>query len=354
MRHIPHIPLSVIVPVYNGQRHLKTCVHSILRQSFGDFRLILVDDGSTDHTPAICDTFATRDPRVYVIHQRNSGSIAARKAGIFSTWAQESDYLILSDADDLWPPRAFETLMEQAQLQNADVVCGAIKRVWKGIILPDSYLPPCLQIQAPQTYDKEQILQKLLISCYGISDLPVNLFAKVYKTAVLTQAADFAPVVRFMGEDLSLTLRILNLAQKLVMIPDCVYHYRIGGSTSKFMPYMMEDFLSLYRYKRQFPLPPNAPLLMDIELMNIVNSWLLLCAQQGKYTDAQLFAEATGLCAHPEIRAAADHLCAVVHEPHQTALWIQENKPESLAMQAAHTARRQAAVFAVKQFLLRL
>lgn len=354
MTHSTRVPLSVIIPVYNGQRYLPVCIRSILCQSFSDFQLILVNDGSTDRTPAICDAFAKKDSRVHVIHQNNCGSIAARKAGIFSPWAQQSDYLILSDADDRWAPHAFARLMEQAYLHDADTVCGSTRRMWKGLLLPDSYSPPCLQIQSPQIYDRQQIHQKLLISCYGVSNFPVTLYAKIYKTALLSQAADFTPIVKFMGEDLSLTLRILNLAQKLIIIPDCLYYYRLGGGTSKFMPYMLEDFLSLYRYKGQFPLPPNAPVLMDIELMNIADSWLLMCAQQGRYTPEQLLQEAQSLCAQPEMQAAAAHLCSVQTTVHPTARWITANQQESLAQQASQTARKQAAAFAVKNLLLRL
>lgn len=74
--------ISVIVPVYNAGKYLARCVESILAQTFTDFELILVDDGSTDNSPVLCDHFAGRDSRVKVIHQKNAGVSAARNAGL--------------------------------------------------------------------------------------------------------------------------------------------------------------------------------------------------------------------------------------------------------------------------------
>ena len=90
--------ISVIVPVYNAGKYLARCVESILAQTFTDFELILVDDGSTDNSPVLCDHFAGRDSRVKVIHQKNAGVSAARNAGINTSC---SDWICFVDSDDL-------------------------------------------------------------------------------------------------------------------------------------------------------------------------------------------------------------------------------------------------------------
>lgn len=90
--------ISVIVPVYNTGKYLARCVESILAQTFTDFELILVDDGSTDNSPVLCDHFAGRDSRVKVIHQKNAGVSAARNAGINTSC---SDWICFVDSDDL-------------------------------------------------------------------------------------------------------------------------------------------------------------------------------------------------------------------------------------------------------------
>ena len=88
---------SVIVPVYNVEKYLKECVDSILKQTFTDFELILVDDGSTDNSPALCDEFAKNDSRVKVIHNKNGGASVARNTGMK---AAQGRYLINIDSDD--------------------------------------------------------------------------------------------------------------------------------------------------------------------------------------------------------------------------------------------------------------
>ena len=97
--------ISVIVPVYNAGVYLEKCVNSILDQTFTDYELILVDDGSTDQSGALCDEFAQKDPRVLVIHQKNAGSSAARNAGIK---ASKGSFLSFVDSDDWVDPDFLE------------------------------------------------------------------------------------------------------------------------------------------------------------------------------------------------------------------------------------------------------
>lgn len=89
--------ISVIVPVYNVEKYIHRCVDSILNQTYPDFELLLVDDGSPDHCPQICDEYAQKDPRVKVIHKPNGGLVSARNAGIL---AAQGDYICYVDSDD--------------------------------------------------------------------------------------------------------------------------------------------------------------------------------------------------------------------------------------------------------------
>ena len=114
---------AVIVPVYNtGKNKLTKCIRSILAQSYQQFVLILVDDGSTDDSGAICDGFAVQDARVKVIHQTNKGSVEARKTGVFSEEAQTAKYIAFSDSDDTMPKDALEKLVTVAEKEQADCV----------------------------------------------------------------------------------------------------------------------------------------------------------------------------------------------------------------------------------------
>ena len=88
---------SVIVPVYNVEKYLPECIESVLNQSFGDFELILVDDGTKDNSGVICDEYAQKDARVKVIHQDNAGQAVARNTG---TDIAQGEYIIYLDSDD--------------------------------------------------------------------------------------------------------------------------------------------------------------------------------------------------------------------------------------------------------------
>ena len=101
--------VSVIVPVYNAEKHLYRCIDSLLSQSFTDFELILVDDGSPDNCPAICDEYAAKDPRVVVIHKKNGGVSSARNAGLdiangkYITFCDSDDYVSDAYLEELLP-----------------------------------------------------------------------------------------------------------------------------------------------------------------------------------------------------------------------------------------------------------
>jgi len=104
------IPLSVIMPVYNVEKYLPTMVDSVLAQTYRDFELIMVDDGSTDGSGALCDDYAARDARVRVIHKENGGVSTARNTGIE---AARGEYIYFADSDDYLYPETLETMMRE-------------------------------------------------------------------------------------------------------------------------------------------------------------------------------------------------------------------------------------------------
>lgn len=114
--------LSVIVPVYKVEPYLPKCVDSILMQTFRDFELILIDDGSPDNCGAICEQYAARDDRIKVIHQANAGVSAARNAGLNIA---SGDYIGFVDSDDWIEPEMYATMLAVAKEKQVDVViCG--------------------------------------------------------------------------------------------------------------------------------------------------------------------------------------------------------------------------------------
>ena len=111
--------VSIIVPIYNVGKYLDDCINSILAQTFTDFELILVDDGSTDNSGAICDAFAERDSRVKVIHKKNNGVVSARKDGVL---AAKGKYIGYVDGDDWIEKDMYEKLVYYMDKYDCDLV----------------------------------------------------------------------------------------------------------------------------------------------------------------------------------------------------------------------------------------
>jgi glycosyltransferase involved in cell wall biosynthesis len=304
--------IAVIVPVYNpGIRKLKACIRSILQQSYKNFICVLVDDGSSDGSDELCDFYAAKDKRICVIHQKNSGSIEARKAGTYSKEAQSCKYITFVDADDTMPRYALEHMREMAERYDAELVCGEFIQKWKMFCLPSSFVPDCFAGNSIGIYEDEEIVKQLYISCFGINNFPINIYAKLYAAPLISEAMNCPKVVEFMGDDLNIMLNIIPLCKKIITMPEVVYYYRIGGFTSRFMPYMLEDFLALYQYKEKmaarYPMPYDVAKLMNIELVNIVKSYLLMCAKAGRYSAGQLNDEIQKIVKNPIIRNAAEN-----------------------------------------------
>lgn len=129
------IVVSVIVPVYKVEPYLRRCVDSILAQTFTDFELILVDDGSPDSCGAICDEYAEKDSRVHVIHQQNGGLSSARNAGIDWAFANSaSHWLTFIDSDDWIHPETLRYLLRDAQdLHTSISMCGYCEKSESGM-----------------------------------------------------------------------------------------------------------------------------------------------------------------------------------------------------------------------------
>lgn len=97
--------ISIIVPVYNVEKYLERCIESIVNQTYKDIEIILVDDGSPDNCPVICDRYAEKDNRIKVIHKQNGGLINARKSGLEIA---QGDYIGFVDSDDWIEPEMYE------------------------------------------------------------------------------------------------------------------------------------------------------------------------------------------------------------------------------------------------------
>lgn len=122
--------ISIIVPVYNTEKFLAQCLDSICRQTLNNLEFLVIDDGSTDRSGAICDEYAARDPRIKVFRTENHGPSAARNLGLEYARKNGSEYVGFVDSDDWIEPDMFEVLYAAATKYHADVVeCGVYSEV---------------------------------------------------------------------------------------------------------------------------------------------------------------------------------------------------------------------------------
>lgn len=114
--------VSIIIPVYKVEKYLSKCIESIFKQTYFDLELILVDDGSPDKCPEICDTYASKDERVVVIHQKNAGVSAARNAGLEKA---KGEYIGFVDPDDWIAPEMYKKMISELESSESDLaICG--------------------------------------------------------------------------------------------------------------------------------------------------------------------------------------------------------------------------------------
>ena len=168
---------SVIVPIYNIEKYLCRCIDSVLAQTFDDYELILVDDGSPDACPVICDEYAKKDKRIKVIHKENGGLVSARQAGIVEA---VGDYIFHLDGDDAICNDALESAYKIIEEMHPDIVSFSYRRCINGEIegeVVDDLVPEGL-------YNKDDMREKIypnLLSNESMKNLFYFLWGKAIK-----------------------------------------------------------------------------------------------------------------------------------------------------------------------------
>lgn len=220
--------LSVIVPVYNVEPYLRTCVDSIVNQTYRRLEIILVDDGSTDASGAICDAYAAADPRVTVIHKPNGGQVSARKAGVS---AAAGSYVAYVDADDWIDLNAYETMLGQSGDRQPDmVICSYAEEYQESSEVCHSTFPGGY-------YDTQRIRNEIYPSVfcnpfYSSRGIPPYLVIKLMRRELLEigQMSVYDNVT-FCEDDIC-TIHMLLLARSLAILDKPLYHYRKRPSSS--------------------------------------------------------------------------------------------------------------------------
>ena len=213
---------SVIVPIYNVEKYVRRCIESVLEQNFEDFELILVDDGSPDKCPQICDEYALKDKRVKVIHKENGGLVSARQEGIKVACG---DYIFNLDGDDAMAPGTLETAYEIISKTDADIVCFSYEEYRNG--------KNGKKIDEPVDegfYDKEKIEKSIfpkLLSDENMEHIFYYLCGKVIKRSILTKPQLSVSHDISLGEDLSCIVPCYLMAEKVYVSRKTAFFYTI-------------------------------------------------------------------------------------------------------------------------------
>ena len=218
---------TVIVPTYNGERHLGECLDSVAAQTCQDFELIVVDDGSIDGTGAVADAFAATHDNVRVLHNPNEGPLLARRRGLRSAQGQ---YVVFLDSDDALAPQTLERLAETIGQTNADIVSYRFSRE-AGLGSADDLAQLDAGLYKDNRYN--EVKKATLSGRFN------NLCGKALRLSCIDLDNDYTTYARLMlGEDLLQLLPIVDRSSSLARIDDVLYYYR---------PYD-EDAPALYRH----------------------------------------------------------------------------------------------------------
>lgn len=229
--------ISIIIPVYNVEQYLAQCLDSVVNQSYRNLEIILVNDGSTDLSPRICDDYAAKDKRIIVIHKKNGGSAEARNIGMQTG---SGDLVGFVDSDDLVALDFYEKLVSMLIQYDADIAECSFTTFEEdadlgGIIISNS--------QQPKIFETETAL-KLIME----GPLSVVVWNKIYKKELITSI--IFPVGKHIDDEYW-TYRVIANAKKIVKIPDCLYYYRQQPASIMGKQYSLKRLDALYAHEER-------------------------------------------------------------------------------------------------------
>lgn len=211
-----NIKFSVLVPVYNAEDYLDECVQSVLHQTYQNFELILVDDGSKDSSGEIIDRYARMYDNIFAYHKENAGQLHTREYAIERA---TGDYCVFLDSDDTLRENALETIYSKINEYNCDCVIYQLERVWE-----EKVLIPAPRFSDICITDKRELYKKCLLSASYNS-----MCRKAVKASVFDEEVDYSSdySIRY-GEDLIQSLTVLKNSNKVAFVDNVLYNYRIN------------------------------------------------------------------------------------------------------------------------------
>ncbi len=238
------VQLSIIVPVYNAEKYLKKCIDSILNQTYRDFELILVNDGSKDNSASIIDDYKNKHPEVVVIHKENGGPTTARREGIKCA---KGEYVLFVDSDDWLEDSMCETMLNNAKLYGADaVICDMLREEKTRVVT-------MVNVLEEGVYDKAASKGKIypvMLFDYSVDGPATNpsLCNKMIKREILEKILKAVDGNIAYGEDALCSYPALLDAETICVIRKPFYHYRYNNEsvTNVYDEKLLDKFLLLH------------------------------------------------------------------------------------------------------------
>lgn len=217
------VKFSVNVPVFNAEKFIHQCIDSILNQTFTDFEVNLIDDGSPDNSGAICDEYALKDSRVHVFHNKNQGSFATR---VFAVNHSNGEYCIFCDSDDYYDQVYLEKINEQLEKEQCDIVYFYHEPVYDGV--RKKCTPHWNEKRVFTGEGKKEFYTAMMTSTDFNSLNTKAVKTELYKNDTL-DAQEYSFVKN--GDDFLQSLYPVFNAEKIVFVPECYYNYRMHSES---------------------------------------------------------------------------------------------------------------------------
>lgn len=209
---------SIVVPVYNTELYLHRCLDSIVNQSFSDFEVLLIDDGSTDGSGKICDFYAEKDSRVRVFHKENGGVSSARNLGLDNA---QGDWAAFVDSDDILPNRALECMMVETN-KETDMVYGGIRK-----FAGTDETVEIIDVKKKEAITIDEALNAFVVPKKRNGDWHRYLFNRIYRMDIIKKfGLRFFTNIYYKEDGLFVVQYLCRCQNKVLCVPDIVYLYR--------------------------------------------------------------------------------------------------------------------------------
>ncbi len=249
--------ISVIVPVYNAEAYLSSCLESILCQTYRDLELVCIDDGSTDGSGALLADWSRRDERVRVFRQENAGLSASRNAGLLRA---RGEWVMFADADDRLDANSCALALEAAARQDADIVFWSYVKEYASSSAPVLFWPEERVFEGPSLSwlrrrllgpDDDELGRPERLDSYGTA------WGKLYRRSLFDETKATYVDTSLIGsaEDVLCNLALFGASRRVVYIPTTFYHYRktaAGALTKRYKPNLIGQWEELFARMEAF------------------------------------------------------------------------------------------------------